>query len=83
MAESEEKDERGATWRKVESLLFPLFATIVGIGYAAAILINNEPSKVLRSPHALLILVIFAGITFFSIRTLVRDARGAVGKSGK
>lgn len=76
MAESEDKDERGTTWRKVESLLFPLSATIIGIGYAAAILINNDPYKVLRSPHALVILVIFSAITFFSVRTLVRDARG-------
>jgi hypothetical protein len=83
MAESEDKDERGPTWRKVESLLFPLSATIIGIGYAAAIIINNETDKLLRSPHALVILVIFAAITFFSVRTLVRDARGAVGRSAK
>ncbi len=83
MPESEDKDERGATWRKVESLLFPLAATIIGIGYAAAIIINNETDKLLRSPHALVILVIFAAITFFSVRTLIKDASGAVGKSSK
>jgi hypothetical protein len=71
-----EQDER-MTWRKAESLIFPISATVIGVGYAAAILINNEPGKVLHSPHALILLAIFFAITFFSLRTLYRDAKGA------
>ncbi|MBI3794602.1 MAG: hypothetical protein HY280_07715 [Nitrospinae bacterium] len=79
----EKKDENSSAWRKAESLIFPISAAFVGIGYAAAILLNNNLEKVARSPYALILLVAFGAIIFFSVRTLYWDVKGGRGDSAQ
>ena len=68
-------EEKQTPWRKAEALIFPLAASIIGVGYACAILVNNALERVFRSPHALLLLAMFCAITFFSVRSLVQEIR--------
>jgi len=71
-----ETNEEPTVWEKVEAVIFPLAATVIGVGYCLSILINNELSKVVKSPHAIILLVIFVAIAFFPIRSFVRQLSG-------
>ncbi len=72
MAEEKRTDQPVSTLAKVEEMLFPIAAAAIGIGYTVAILVNNPLGKVLASPHALILIAIFAGIAFFPLRSLAR-----------
>ncbi len=56
---------------KAEEMVFPVAATIIGIGYTVAILVNNPWEKVASSPHAWILIMIFLGIAFFPLRSMV------------
>ena len=56
---------------KAEELVFPVAAAVIGIGYTAAILVNNPWEKVAASPHAWILIAIFLGIAFFPLRSMV------------
>ena len=58
--------------QKIEAILFPLAAAVVGIGYSIAILVNNPLETVLVSPHAIVLLIVLIGIAFFPLRSLYR-----------
>jgi uncharacterized membrane protein len=78
MADNKNSDTPGnAMWRKAESIVFPLAAVIVVVGYACGILLNNRIDKVLHSPHAIMLLAVFCLITFFSLRSLVKELKTA------
>ncbi len=69
----EEKDQGGSTLKNIEAVMFPLLAGIIGVGYTAAILINNPLGRVLHSPHAIILIVIFMSIAYFPLKSLLRQ----------
>jgi len=58
-------------------VVFPLLAAVIGIGYSVAIFANNPAGSVIHSPHAIILLVMLIGITFFPLRSLYRFFTGA------
>ena len=64
-------------WNKLEAAIFPLAAAVIGIGYTAAILANNPIQNVLRSPHAIILLLILLSIAFFPIRSVYRQLKNS------
>lgn len=69
--------ERKTAFQKAEELFFPAAAALIGIGYIVAIFMNNPLDKVLSSPHALILIALFAGIAFFPVRSLFRHLPGS------
>ncbi|MBI5637537.1 MAG: hypothetical protein HZA03_06170 [Nitrospinae bacterium] len=55
---------------RAEELVFPVAAAAIGVGYTAAILVNNPWEKVAASPHAWILIAIFTGIAFFPLRSM-------------
>ncbi len=60
--------------------MFPLLAAIIGLGYTAAILINNPLGRVLHSPHAIILIVIFLSIAYFPLRSLLEQFKKSGGE---
>lgn len=71
-----ETEENTGFFKKLETVIFPLAAAIIGIGYTLAILNNNPLERVLHSPHAIILLLILLSIAFFPLRALYKQARG-------
>ncbi len=63
-------DDGLSFWNMLEAALFPLAAVIIGVGYTAAIFINNPLQIVLHSPHAIILIVILLSIAFFPLRSM-------------
>ena len=72
-----------STLHKAEELVFPVAAAAIGIGYTTAILVNNPWEKVAASPHAWILIVIFAGIAFFPLRSMALHLLGKDGPAGR
>ncbi len=68
---------------KAEELVFPVAAAVIGLGYTAAILLNNPWEKVAASPHAWILIVIFLGIAFFPLRSMALHLSAKDGSAGK
>ncbi len=79
MGETEKERRMQSSWQKAESLLFPAAAAVIGVGYALAMLVNNPLGKVFHSPHALILLAIFAAIAFFPLKTLYHEVATKAG----
>lgn len=73
---SMETEENAGFLKKLETVIFPLAAAVIGIGYSIAILNNNPLERVLHSPHAIILLLILVSIAFFPLRALYKQARG-------
>ena len=63
-------DDELSFWNKLETAIFPLAAVIIGVGYTAAIFINNPVQIVLHSPHAIILIAILLSIAFFPLRSV-------------
>lgn len=61
--------------KKLETAVFPIVAAVIGIGYTIAIFSNNPLERVLRSPHAIILLLILLSIAFFPLRALYKQVR--------
>ncbi len=75
--ENKNEDDFG---QKLEAVIFPLLAGIIGVGYCVGILFNNPLASVTGSPHALILLAIFAAIAFFPIKSLLTVLAGKSGQ---
>jgi hypothetical protein len=61
-------EENKTFWKKMEEAIFPIAAAVIGIGYSIAIFANNPLDRVIRSPHAIIMLAILISIAFFPLR---------------
>ena len=68
-------DDTLSFWNKLEAAIFPLAAAVIGIGYTVAIFANNPIQSVLRSPHAIILILILFSIAFFPIKAVYRQLK--------
>jgi hypothetical protein len=68
-------EENRTYWKKMEEAIFPIAAAVIGIGYSIAIFANNPLDTVIRSPHAIIILIILISIAFFPLRAAYKQLK--------
>jgi len=69
------KDNKESFFSRLEAILFPLLAGVIGIGYTVAIFVNNPLIEVLTSPHAIILIIIFISIAYFPLRSIFQSTK--------